>query len=116
MGKPFKFTAEIEVPPKIEAQGYKGLKLKKYIRELKEEQVTERLNNLRERNARLVPIPESRGAAKGDHIVIDVKAEVEGSAVRSLTVTDYHLELGRDFYFPASNEKLEGMKIDEARK
>ena len=28
-GKPFKYTAEIEVPPPIEAKDYKGLKLKK---------------------------------------------------------------------------------------
>ena len=29
-GKPFKYTAEIEVPPQIEVKDYKGLNLKKY--------------------------------------------------------------------------------------
>ena len=40
-GQPFKYIAEIEVPPPVEAQGYKGLKLTKTVRVLDEEQVEE---------------------------------------------------------------------------
>lgn len=115
-GKPFKYTAEIEVPPIIEVKDYKGLKLKKYRREVGDQQVEERLQGIRERNARLSPIPESRGIKEGDHLVVDVKAESEGSVIPALTVTDYHMELGRNFYLPDFDSKIAGMKPDETKK
>jgi len=115
-GKPFRYTAEIEVPPSIKAKDYKGLELKKYRREVSEQQIEERLQTLRERNARLSPITESRGVKEGDHLVVDVKAEAEEEVIQALTVTDYHLELGRNFYLPDFDSKLEGMKPEETKK
>lgn len=115
VGKPFKYTAEIEVPPPVDAKDYKGLALKKYIRTVNEEEVDERIQKLRERNATLSPIPESRGVTKGDHLVVDITAEAEGSPVAALTVTDYHMELGRDFYLPDFDSNLEGMKPEEKK-
>lgn len=115
-GKPFRYTAEIEVPPSIQPKDFKGLKLKKFRREVSEQQVEERLQTLRERNARLSPIPESRGVKEGDHLVVDVTAEAEGSVITPLTVTDYHMELGRNFYLPDFDSNLEGMKPDEIKK
>ncbi len=114
-GKPFKYTAEIEVTPPIEAKGYKGLKLTKTIRTVDERQVEERLQRLRESVASLDPIPEDRGVQQGDHLVVDVTASADGEEIPSLTVTDYHLEVGRDFYLPGFDEKMEGMKPDETR-
>ncbi len=114
-GKPFKYTAEIEVPPPIEAKDYKGLKLKKYIRELSEEDVEKRILTLRERSATLKPIPDARGVAEGDHLVVDIKAESDGATIPALTVADYHMELGRNFYLPDFDTKLEGVKPDETK-
>jgi trigger factor len=114
-GKPFKYTAEIEVPPPIEVKDYKGLTLKKYIREVNEKDVEQRIQTLRERNATLKPIPDTRGVAEGDHLVVDIKAESEGAVIPALTVTDYHMELGRNFYLPDFDTKLEGLKPDESK-
>ncbi len=115
-GKPFKYTAEIEVPPQIEVKGYEGLKLKKYIRSVTDQQVDERLQNLRQRNSSLSPISESRGVTTGDHLVVDIKAEANGEPVRELSVTEYHLELGRNFYLPDFDSMLEGLRPDENKK
>jgi trigger factor len=114
-GKPFKYTAEIEVPPPIEVKDYKGLKLKKYVGKVNEEDVEKRIEALRERNATLRPIPDTRGAAEGDHLVVDVKAQSEGAVIPALTVTDYHMELGRNFYLPDFDAKIEGLKPDETK-
>jgi trigger factor len=115
VGKPFKYTAEIEIAPSIEVKDYKGLNLTRTLREVSDEEVDARLQALRERNARLTPIPEDRGVAEGDHLVLNVKAEADGKSVESLTVTDYHLELGRNFYLPDFDVRLYGMKIDETK-
>jgi len=114
-GKPFKYTAEIEVPPPIEVKDYKGLKLKKYIREVNEDEVEKRIQTLRERNATLTPIPDARGVAEGDHLVVDIKVESGGAPIPALTVTDYHMELGRNFYLPDFDARLEGLKLDETK-
>ncbi|MBI5249673.1 MAG: trigger factor [Desulfomonile tiedjei] len=114
-GKPFQYTAEIEVPPPLDVEGYKGLNLKKYIREIDEKQVDERIQGLRERNARLAPIPESRGLVQGDHLVVDIKAESDGAPISALTVTDYHLEIGRNFYLPDFDKNLEGANVEETK-
>lgn len=114
-GKPFKYTAEIEIPPKIDVKGYKGLQLKKKVRTVSDEQVDEQLQHMRERSARLAPIPEDRGIANGDHVVIDVTATMDGEPVAALNVTDYHLEMGRNFYLPDFDSRLEGMKIEETK-
>ena len=114
-GKPFKYTAEIEVVPSIEVKDYKGLKLTRQVREVTDEEVKARLQALRERNGRLRPIPETRGVAEGDHLVLDVEAEVDGETVIALTVTDYRLELGRNFYLPDFDARLYGMKVEETK-
>jgi trigger factor len=114
-GQPFKYTAEIEVPPPIEIHGYKGLKLKKVIREATDWQVQERLENLRERFASLNPIPDARGLQQGDYLIVDIKAQVDGEEVSALAVSDYHMELGRQYYLPDFDANLYGMKPDETR-
>ncbi|MEJ2717147.1 MAG: trigger factor [Deltaproteobacteria bacterium] len=111
--KAFRYTAEIEVPPPIEVKDYKGLKLKKYLREVEEDQVDQRLQNLRERHATLSPIPDKRGIKDDDHVVADIKARQDGREIPDLTVSDYHLELGRDFYVPGFDEKIQGLTVGE---
>jgi trigger factor len=115
VGKPFKYTAEIEVPPKIDLADYKGIELTRYIRKVTDQQIEERLQVLRERNSTLSPIPESRAITAGDHLVVDVKAHADGAPIQELSVTDYHLEMGRDFYLPGFDSMLEGLKPEEAK-
>jgi trigger factor len=114
-GKPFTYTAEVEVPPDIQINDYKGMKLKKVVHRVTEQDVDKRIEELREQNARLTPIPETRGAQSGDLILVNISATFEGKEVRELTVTDYHLELGRDFYLPDFDSRLYGMKEGEVR-
>jgi trigger factor len=114
-GKPFKYTAEIEIPPQIEVKGYKGLQLKKHVRSATDDQVDEQVQRIREGHARLAPITEPRGIVAGDHAVVDITARIEGEPVPALNVTDYHLEMGRNFYLPDFDSHMEGMKPEEEK-
>lgn len=111
--KPFVYTVEIEAPPELDVTGYKGLALKKTVREVKESEVNDRLEFFRQRNARLVPIPDTRGVQDGDHLVVDIEASTDGEAIKSLSVNDYHLEMGRNFYLPDFDPLLVGLKLGE---
>lgn len=112
-GKPFTFTAEVEVQPAITAANYKGLKIKKLPVEVTDGKVQEAINRIRRYNSKLVPIPEGRGVQAGDHLTLDIETELDGEPVPSLDVYDYHLEMGRDFYLPGFDKHLEGMKVEE---
>ena len=112
-GKPFKYTVEIESTPELDVKDYKGLALTKMIREIKESDIEERLEMLRQRHARMVPVDEFRAVQNGDHLVVDIEAVHDGEVITSLTVKDYHLEMGRDFYLPDFDSKLIGLKIGE---
>ncbi|MFH0959936.1 MAG: trigger factor [Pseudomonadota bacterium] len=112
-GKPFVYTVEIESTPELDVQGYKDLPLNKMVKEITESDIEERLEMLRQRHAKMVPVDESRGVQDGDHLVVDIDAVSDGEEITSLTVKDYHVEIGRDFYLPDFDTKLLGMKLGE---
>jgi trigger factor len=112
-GKPFVYTVEIESTPELDVTGYKGLSLDKMVKEITESDIEERLELIRERHAKMLPADDSRGVQNGDHLVVDIEATQDEESITSLTVKDYHLEMGRDFYLPDFDTKLIGLKIGE---
>ncbi len=112
-GKPFKYVAEVEVTPPIVVKDYSGLNLGKTLREVQDTDVLNRMGAIRERHSKLVPIPETRGVTMGDILTVDINADIDGEKVDSLTVVDYHLEMGRNFYLPDFDTKIEGIKVME---
>ena len=112
-GKPFKYVAEVEVTPPILVKDYAGLNLNKTVREVKDMDLVTRMDAIREHHSKLAPIPETRGVTMGDILTVDINADIEGERVDSLTVTDYHLEMGRNFYLPEFDAKIEGIKVME---
>ncbi len=113
--KPFRYAAEIEVPPTVQASGYKGLTLTKPIAQVQDADVDHQIEALRDQHSRLIAIADSDVTAQGHHIEVDVTAESDGAKIGELTVKDYHLELGRDFFVVGFDAKLEGMKAGETR-
>ncbi|MGC8659231.1 MAG: trigger factor [Desulfomonilaceae bacterium] len=111
--KPFVYRVEIEAPPELEVQGYRGISLNKIVRDVKDSDINERLETIRQRNARLAPISEDRTVGDGHHLVVDIEALADGEVIKSLTVKDYHLEMGRNFYLPDFDSHLIGLKIGE---
>ncbi len=112
-GRPFKYVAEVEVTPPIVAKDYFGLDLNRTRREVTDTEVVNRLDALRERHSKLIPIPETRGIAMGDILTVDINADIDGDVVTPLTVTDYHLEMGRNFYLPDFDSRIEGFRVME---
>lgn len=70
------FKADIELNPEIRLANYKGIKAKRLPFEIKEEEVTEMLEKIRETFASFVPV--ARAAAMDDYLIADYEAEIEG--------------------------------------
>jgi trigger factor len=108
--KGLKFTATVEVRPRVEfsEEDYRGLRLERPEVEVTDREVDEQLDRLRERFAELESI--GRPAAPGDFVVVDVKAAVDGNDVPELTGQGVLYELGSGSFGEAFDKELEGAR------
>jgi trigger factor len=69
-------TFTVEVAPEFEVSNYKALPLTKRVYKIRDEDVERTLDDLRERNAELVPV-ENRPSQPGDLVSINLAGEIE---------------------------------------
>jgi len=92
--KPISFKAEIEVDPAIEIKGYKKLKIKPDPKKIKDSDVENAIEELRERMAELKAV--QRVSQKGDMISIEyLSVTVDGKPVDDLKSPQYPIEIGK---------------------
>ena len=87
----FTFKATVAVYPEVKLGEYKGLTAEKEEVKVSADDVKERLNEMAERNARLVSV--DRKAKKGDIAVIDFEGFDNGEAFEGGKGENYELEL-----------------------
>ncbi len=113
--KPLKFSAIAEVKPEITIENYKGIPLKKEIVEVSDEEIEEKLQELRENNAYLETVEDPSPVKEGDFVVIDFDTTIEGSKREDLSATDFTLEIGKAQIHPDFDSQLTGMQVGETR-
>jgi len=115
-GKPFVFTATVEVRPrlKLEASEYHGVEVERPAVEVSEDDLGRMLDSLRERFAELEPV--ARSARSGDYVVIDLRATIHGEEVPEGTRTDYLYEVGSGELGAKLDAELEGKRAGEILK
>jgi trigger factor len=115
-GKPLVFSATVEVRPRLrlEEGDYKGLKVQRPSVEVADREVDELLDSLRERFAELEKV--QRPAAKGDYVVIDLRATVHDEEVPEATRPDFLYEVGAGEFTGKLDEELEGKRAGEILK
>jgi trigger factor len=111
--KPFLYKARVEVLPVIESVSYDGLEAKRPKVEVSEEQITERLDQLRRSHSTLEPPKEPRPAQKGDVVTIDFTLSVGGAKVDDAGATDFQAELGAGTPIPEIEQALLGKSVGE---
>jgi trigger factor len=93
-GEDFRYQVEVEVPPEFTVENYMGLKIEDQQVEVTDEMVTARLEEIRQNNAMLEPITESRGAMEGDFVVLDYQGYFAGEALTEAKAENTYLEIG----------------------
>jgi trigger factor len=114
-GKPFQYSAVIEVKPDIKLEGYTGLKIEGKKEEVKDEEVGERLKALQNLHANLKAISEARPIQAGDYVIIDYEASMDGKPLEEGKAIDFTVEVGSGQFIPALEEKLIGLKPEEEK-
>ncbi|GAA4841160.1 trigger factor [Luteimicrobium xylanilyticum] len=103
------FTAEVEVRPEIELPDLSGLTVTVDAAEVTDEDVAERLDALRERFGTLVGV--DRPAKDGDFVVLDLKAEIDGDEIDSVSGVSY--QIGSGTMLDGLDEALAGLSAGE---
>ncbi|KPJ60034.1 MAG: hypothetical protein AMJ46_08880 [Latescibacteria bacterium DG_63] len=112
-GESLSFKATVEVKPRIEVSGYKGLGLEKIEFDISEEDVDRALEELRKNNPELNPV--DRPAQEGDLVVIDYeRLGKEGS--KGSKVERYPVVLGEHSVIEEIEESLEGASVGERKR
>lgn len=114
-GKPFQYSAMIEVKPDIQLEEYTGLKIEGKKEEVKDEEVEERLKALQNLHANLKTISEARPIQTGDYVIVDYEARLGGKPLEGGKATDFTVEVGSGQFIPAFEEKLIGLKPEEEK-
>jgi trigger factor len=114
-GKPFEYSAIVEVKPDFKIEDYFGLKIDGKREEVKEEEVEERLKGLQNLYANLKTIPEPRPIRSGDFVIVDYEASMNGKPLEEGRATDYTVEVGSGRFIPAFEEKLVGLNTGEEK-
>lgn len=111
-GKDFIYTAEVTVYPEVKLGEYKGLKVEKNTYEVNEEEVSKKLAEMQERNAR-VEAKEEGSVENGNIAVIDFKGFIDGEAFQGGEGTDYELEIGSGTFIGNFEEQLVGKNVND---
>lgn len=98
--------------PEVKLGDYKGLKATKLSVEATDEDIENELNQMQERNSRLVDVTD-RAAQMGDTATIDFEGFVDGEAFEGGKGENYPLELGSGSFIPGFEEGVAGHNVDE---
>ena len=109
----FTFKATFANYPEVKLGEYKGLSAVKPAVEVTDEDVEKNLQQMQERNARMVTV--EREAQNGDTAVIDFLGKMDGVAFDGGKGEKYPLELGSGSFIPGFEEQVVGMKAGEEK-
>ncbi len=112
-GKDLIFTATVTVKPEVKLGKYKGIEIEKHEHKVTAKDVENRLNEMAEKNARIVSGDENSVIEKGYTAVIDFEGFVDDKAFDGGKGENYPLEIGSGSFIPGFEEQLIGLKMGE---
>ncbi len=77
-GKPLKYTARVEVKPRLDPKDYRGLAVTRKPPHVADDAVSSELTRIQEQMAQLVPVEGRFEAQEGDFAVIDHEGTIDG--------------------------------------
>lgn len=114
-GEGFKYSALVEVKPRVEPQEYLGLKLTRKSSRVKPEMVDSRLEAIREDQAKIKPLEEGRGLRDKDLAVVDVEGEITGAPEKRFSRKGLNYIMGSSTFPYSFCQALVGAEVGERR-
>jgi len=113
-GRPFSYSARVEVKPVIEPKDYRGLEVTRKPAEVTDAMVEAEIARLRESFSQLVPVEGRFDAQKGDWAVIDYDGTMAGKPFEGGKAEGAVVQVKDGNFFAGELAALEGRKLGEA--
>ncbi len=110
--KGVEFKAVCVTKPEVTIEDYKGIKAPKSVNDITDEDINAQLEQLRQRNARIVSV-DDRGAELKDEVIIDFEGFMDGKAFDGGKADAFPLKLGSGQFIPGFEDQIVGHKIGE---
>ncbi|MBW2122921.1 MAG: trigger factor, partial [Deltaproteobacteria bacterium] len=114
-GKPFRYSAVVEVEPEIKVDDYVGIPVTKGEIRVEEKEVAERLARLQQLHAQLRRIEEERPVREGDFVLIDFRGTMDGKPFKGGQGQGVSVEIGAGGFAGEIENGLIGARCDEER-
>jgi trigger factor len=114
-GKPFQYSALVEIKPDIKLEGYAGLRLEGKKEEVTDEEVEQRMKALQNLHSNLSTVSEVRPIQAGDYVIVDYEAKADGKPLEGGKAVDFTVEVGSGQFIPTFEEKLIGLRVEEEK-
>lgn len=111
-GKDLVYTAKVTTKPEVELGEYKGVEAKYQDYPVKDEDVDKQLQQMREKNARIVT-KEDGIIERGNIAVIDFEGFIDGVPFEGGKAENYQLEIGSGSFIEGFEDQLIGKKVGE---
>lgn len=105
------FDAVVEVRPVVTVGGYDSLRVTIESPDVSDDEVTERIDRLRQSFGQLEDV--ERPAQTGDNVTIDIVGARDGEDIDGLVADDYLYEVGSGTVVPELDEQLGGAKVGD---
>lgn len=112
-GKPFSYTATVEVKPPVKIEGYIGMELKRETVTVADDEVEKALEALRERNAYYNEV--DRAAQENDAALIDFEGFIDDKPIKNGKTSDFYTVIGAKRLLPVLENAMIGMKKGEEK-
>lgn len=109
-GANFKYSAVMEVRPKFELGEYKGVEVEKEKRDVADEDVASRLEQIRKANGKLESVEEDRPIRQDDYAVLNYEAYEGEAPIEGLKAENFLLRVGSNDFHHQFEEGLIGLK------
>jgi trigger factor len=112
--QPFRFTASVEVKPKLEPKDYRGLEVSRRPAEVTDQMIADELARIQQSMSQLVPVEGRFEAQMGDFAVVDHVGTVDGQPFEGGTAEGAAVQVAEGEIVEGKVPQLAGKKLGEA--
>src|SRR5262249_28038344 len=115
---PLVYEFDVEVRPEFELPPYKGMRLKRPVRQFSDKDVIEEERRILSRYGQLVPKEQGSPAEVGDHVVVDMTSRYTGVSIgnaKEITIRVEPRVAFRDGVSEDFGERVVGAKAGDTR-
>ena len=114
-GKDLNYELQIDCLPNVYLKSFEKFKAKTFKVKIEDKVIEEKLNEIANQNKRFEDKDENEKAIKGDQIVFDYFATIDGNKFEGSEGKGVQLELGKDLFLKGFDKQLIGAKKNEKK-